>query len=144
MTGNSRAGAPVQDGGIGPRFKTTKDNSAQMCLMTDAMNVAPWPPFLSLFFVTTGQTLLPGDEGVPPEERLTRMEALRSYTTDCAWFLDLDGKLGSLEPGMLADLIVLDKDYFSVPDSEIWKIQSLLTVVDGRITYGAGPYAGLD
>ena len=136
--------APVQDGGTGPRFKTTKENSAQMCLMTDAMNVAPWPPFLSLFFVTTGQTLLPGDEGVPAEERLTRMEALRSYTTDCAWFMDLDGKLGSLEPGMLADLIVLDKDYFSVPDEDIWKIQSLLTVVDGRITYGAGEYAGLD
>jgi predicted amidohydrolase YtcJ len=136
--------APVQDGGTGPRFKTTKENSAQMCLMTDAMNVAPWPPFLSLFFVTSGQTLLPGDEGVPPEERLTRLEALRSYTTDCAWFLDLDGKLGSLEPGMLADLIVLDKDYFSVPDSEIWKIQSLLTVVNGRVVYGAGEYSNLD
>jgi len=136
--------APVQDGGTGPRFKTTKENSAQMCLMTDAMNVAPWPPFLSLFFVTTGQTLLPGDEGVPPEERLTRLEALRSYTSDCAWFLDLDGKVGTLETGKYADMIVLDKDYFSVPDSEIWKIQSLLTVVDGRVVYGAGEYAGLD
>ena len=136
--------APVQDGGTGPRFKTTKANSAQMCLMTDAMNVAPWPPFLSLFFVTTGQTLLPGDEGVPPEERLTRLEALRSYTSDCAWFLDLEGKVGSLETGKYADLIVLDKDYFTVPDSEIWKIQSLLTVVDGRVVYGAGEYAGLD
>ena len=136
--------APVQDGGTGPRFKTTKENSAQMCLMTDAMNVAPWPPFLSLFFVTTGQTLLPGDEGVPPEERLTRLQALRSYTSDCAWFLDLDGKVGSLETGKYADLIVLDKDYFTVPDSEIWKIQSLLTVVDGRVVYGAGEYAGLD
>ena len=136
--------APVQDGGTGPRFKTTKENSAQMCLMTDAMNVAPWPPFLSLFFVTTGQTLLPGDEGVPPEERLTRLQALRSYTSDCAWFLDLDGKVGTLETGKYADLIVLDKDYFTVPDSEIWKIQSLLTVVDGRVVYGAGEYAGLD
>ena len=136
--------APVQDGGTGPRFRTTRENSAHMCLMTDAMNVAPWPPFLSLFFVTTGQTLLPGDEGVPPEERLTRLQALRSATTDCGWFLDLDGKVGSLENGMLADMIVLDKDYFSVPDSEIWKIQSLLTVVDGRIVYGAGEYAGLD
>ena len=136
--------APVQDGGTGPRFKTTKENSAQMCLMTDAMNVAPWPPFLSLFFVTTGQTLLPGDEGVPPEERLTRLEALRSYTSDCAWFLDLEGKVGTLETGKYADLIVLDKDYFTVPDSEIWKIQSLLTVVDGRVVYGAGEYAGLD
>jgi predicted amidohydrolase YtcJ len=136
--------APVQDGGTGPRFRTTRENSAQMCLMTDAMNVAPWPPFLTLFFVTTGQTLLPGDEGVPPEERLTRMEALRSATTQCAWFLDLDGKLGSLEPGMLADLIVLDKDYFKVPDNEIKDIKSLLTVVDGRVVYGAGEYAGLD
>jgi predicted amidohydrolase YtcJ len=136
--------APVQDGGTGPRFKTTKENSAQMCLMTDAMNVAPWPPFLSLFFVTTGQTLLPGDEGVPPEERLTRLEALRSYTSDCAWFLDLEGKVGTLETGKYADLIVLDKDYFTVPDSDIWKIQSLLTVVDGRVVYGAGEYAGLD
>ena len=136
--------APVQDGGTGPRFKTTKENSAQMCLMTDAMNVAPWPPFLSLFFVTTGQTLLPGDEGVPPEERLTRLEALRSYTSDCAWFLDLDGKVGTLETGKYADLIVLDKDYFKVPDSEIWKIQSLLTVVDGRVVYGAGEYSNLD
>jgi len=136
--------APVQDGGTGPRFKTTKENSAQMCLMTDAMNVAPWPPFLSLFFVTTGQTLLPGDEGVPPEERLTRLEALRSYTSDCAWFMDLEDKVGTLETGKYADLIVLDKDYFKVPDSEIWKIQSLLTVVNGRIVYGAGEYAGLD
>jgi predicted amidohydrolase YtcJ len=136
--------APVQDGGTGPRFKTTKANSAQMCLMTDAMNVAPWPPFLSLFFVTTGQTLLPGDEGVPPEERLTRLEALRSYSSDCAWFMDLEGKVGTLETGKYADLIVLDKDYFTVPDSEIWKIQSLLTVVNGRVVYGAGEYAGLD
>ena len=46
-----------------------------------------------------------------------------------------DGSMGA---------IVLDKDYFSVPDEDIWKIQSLLTVVDGRITYGAGEYAGLD
>jgi len=136
--------APVQDGGTGPRFRTTRENSEHMCLMTDAMNVAPWPPFLSLFFVTTGQTLLPGDEGVPADQRLTRMQALRAYTSDCAWFLDLEGKVGTLENGMLADMIVLDKDYFSVPDSEIWKLRSLLTVVDGRIVHADGPYAGLD
>jgi predicted amidohydrolase YtcJ len=135
--------APVQDGGTGPRFRTTRENSAQMCLMTDAMNVAPWPPFLTLFFVTTGQTLLPGDEGVPPEQRLTRMEALRSATTDCAWFLDLDGKLGTLEPGMLADLIVLTDDYFTVPDNAIKDIRSLLTVVDGRIVHADGEFSGL-
>ena len=115
-----------------------------MCLATDAMNVAPWAPFQSLWYVTTGQTLLPGVAGVPADQRLTRLEALRHATVECSWFLDLDGKLGTLEPGMLADLIVLDKDYFKVPDNEIKDIKSLLTVVDGRVVYGAGEYAGLD
>jgi hypothetical protein len=120
------------------------ENSEHMCLATDAMNVAPWAPFQSLWYVTTGETLLPGVSGVPADQRLTRTEALRHATVECAWFLDLDGKLGTLENGMLADMIVLDKDYFTVPGNEIKDIKSLLTIVDGRITYGAGPYAGLD
>ena len=56
------------------------NNSAHMCLATDAMNVAPWAPFQSLWYVTTGQTLLPGVHGVPAEQRLTRTEALRHAT----------------------------------------------------------------
>jgi predicted amidohydrolase YtcJ len=56
----------------------------------------------------------------------------------------MDGKLGTLEPGMLADLIVLSDDYFTVPDDEVKDLKSLLTVVDGRIVYADGPYAGLD
>jgi hypothetical protein len=134
----------VRNGATGPRYKTTMENSEHMCLATDAMNVAPWAPFQSLWYVTTGETLLPGVSGVPADQRLTRTEALRHATVECAWFLDLDGKLGTLENGMLADMIVLDKDYFTVPGNEIKDIKSLLTIVDGRITYGAGPYAGLD
>lgn len=136
--------APVRTGGTGPRFRTTMENSARMCLMTDAMNVAPWAPFQTLWYVTTGQTLLPGTSGVPADQRLTRMEALRHATVECGWFLDLEGKVGTLEPGKLADLIVLDKDYFKVPDDEIKDIMSLLTVVDGRIVYADGEYASLD
>jgi hypothetical protein len=134
----------VRNGATGPRYRTVMESGAPMCLATDAMNVAPWAPFQSLWYVTTGQTLLPGVSGVPADQRLTRLEALRHATVECAWFLDLDGKLGTLEPGMLADLIVLDKDYFKVPDNEIKDIKSLLTVVDGRVVYGAGEYAGLD
>ncbi|HXV56603.1 MAG TPA: amidohydrolase family protein, partial [Gaiellaceae bacterium] len=85
----------------------------------------------------------PGTTGVPAEERLTRLEALRHATVECGWFLDLEGKVGSLEPGKYADMIVLDEDYFSVPDEEIKDIMSLLTVVDGRIVHAAGEYAGL-
>jgi predicted amidohydrolase YtcJ len=134
----------VRNGATGPRFRTTMENSEHMCLATDAMNVAPWAPFQSLWYVTTGQTLLPGVSGVPADQRLTREQALRHATVECAWFLDLDGELGTLEPGMLADLIVLDKDYFTVPDNAIKDIRSLLTVVDGRIAYADGEYSNLD
>jgi len=136
--------SPVRTGGTGPRYKTTMENSAHMCLMTDAMNVAPWAPFQTLWYVTSGQTLVPGVSGVPEDQQLTRMEALRHATVECGWFLDLEGKLGTLENGMLADMIVLDKDYFTVPDNDIKDIKSLLTVVDGRIVHADGPYAGLD
>jgi len=134
----------VRNGATGPRYRTVMEESPHMCLATDAMNVAPWAPFQSLWYVTTGQTMLPGVSGVPADQRLTRMEALRHATVECAWFIDQDGKLGTLENGMLADMIVLDQDYFTVPDNAIKDIKSLLTVVDGRIVYGAGPYAGLD
>ena len=134
----------VRNGATGPRFRTTMENSAHMCLATDAMNVAPWAPFQSLWYVTTGDTLLPGVPGVPADQQLTRLEALRHATVECAWFLDLDGKLGTLEPGMLADLIVLSDDYFTAPDDAIKDIRSLLTVVDGRIVSADGPFAGLD
>jgi predicted amidohydrolase YtcJ len=134
----------VRNGATGPRYKTTMENSDHMCLATDAMNVAPWAPFQSLWYVTTGQTLLPGVSGVPADQRLTREEALRHATVECAWFLDLDGKLGTLEPGMLADLIVLSDDYFTVPDNAIKDIRSLLTVVDGRVVSADGEYSGLD
>jgi hypothetical protein len=45
---------------------------------------------------------------------------------------------GSLEPGKLADLVVLDRDYFTVPDEQLRKIESVMTIVDGEITYAAG------
>ncbi|MGH3061132.1 MAG: amidohydrolase family protein, partial [Gaiellaceae bacterium] len=134
----------VRNGATGPRYRTTMENSAHMCLATDAMNVAPWAPFQSLWYVTTGDTLIPGVPGVPADQQLTRLEALRHATVECAWFLDLDGKLGTLEPGKYADLIVLSEDYFTAPDDAIRDITSLLTVVDGRIVSADGPFATLD
>jgi hypothetical protein len=131
----------VRNGATGPRYRTVAESGAHMCLATDAMNVAPWAPFQSLWYVTTGQTLLPGVPGVPADQRLTREEALRHATVECAWFLDLDGKLGTLEPGMLADLIVLSDDYFTVPDNAIKDIRSNLTIVDGRIVHADGAFS---
>jgi predicted amidohydrolase YtcJ len=131
----------VRNGGTGPRYRSTMNNSAHMCLASDAMNVAPWAPFQNLWYVTTGHTLIPGVPGVPANERLTRTEALRHATVECAWFLDQDGRLGSLEPGKHADLIVLSDDYFKVPADEIKDLRSNLTIVDGRIVHAAEPFS---
>jgi predicted amidohydrolase YtcJ len=131
----------VRNGGTGPRYRSTMLNSAHMCLATDAMNVAPWAPFQTLWYVISGQTMIPGVPGVPVDQRLTREEALRHATVECAWFIDLDGKVGSLEVGKYADLIVLNKDYFTAPTPAIKNISSLLTIVNGRIVYAAGEFA---
>ena len=48
----------------------------------------------------------------------------------------MEDKIGSIEAGKLADLVVLDRDYFAVPDEQIKQIRSVLTIVDGRIVHG--------
>jgi predicted amidohydrolase YtcJ len=50
----------------------------------------------------------------------------------------MEDKVGSIEPGKLADLVVLNRDYFAVPDAEIKQIRSVLTIVNGRIVHNAG------
>ena len=67
--------------------------------------------------------------------QLTRAEALRLFTRDNAWFLRMEDRIGSLEMGKLADMVVLDRDYFTVPDAQILHIRAALTVVDGRIVH---------
>ncbi len=135
--------ADVRNGANGPRYRTTMEQGLRMCLASDAMNVANWAPFLRLWYVITGDTLLPGVEGVPAEQRLTRYEALKYQTVECGWFMDQEGEVGSLELGTYGDLIVLSDVYFTVAESKIKDIHSVLTLVDNRIVYAEGEYASL-
>jgi predicted amidohydrolase YtcJ len=130
----------VRNGQPGARYKTVMESGAHMCLSTDAMNVAPWAPFQTLWYVISGHTLLPGVMGVPADQRLTRTEALRHATVECGWFIDQEGRVGSLQPGWHADLIVLSDDYFKVADDSIKDIRSKLTIVDGRIVHADGEF----
>ena len=136
--------ASVRNGAQGPRFRSTMNGQARMCLASDAMNVAPWAPFQNLWYVTTGRTLLPGVPGVPEDQRLSRTEALRHATAECAWFMDQEDRIGSLEPGKYADLIVLSEDYFKVPADAIKDIRSQLTIVGGRVVLAEGRFSRLD
>src|SRR5262249_59348457 len=76
-----------------------------------------------------------------PEETPDRLAALRFYTLGSAWFSFDEKKRGSLEPGKYADLAVLSKDYLTIPVSDVHAIESVLTMVGGKIVYAAGPYA---
>ena len=107
---------------------------------TDAHRVASYNPFTALQWFLDGKTVA----GTPirgPEETPTRLDALRFYTLGSAWFAHDDDSRGSLEPGKLADLAVLSQDYLTVPVDEVGTIESLLTMVGGRIVYTAGSFA---
>lgn len=70
-----------------------------------------------------------------PQQRLTRMEALRSYTLDAAYSAFEESSKGSLKAGKLADIVVLSKDILTVPDEEILKATVLYTITGGKIVY---------
>src|SRR5713226_9672512 len=77
----------------------------------------------------------------PEQNRLSREEALRLYTQGSSWFSNESGKKGTLAPGQLADFFALTDDYFSVTDEEIKSIESVLTIVDGRVVHAIEEFA---
>jgi len=78
----------------------------------------------------------PGPEGWHPDQRLTVVEAVHAYTLGAAQAVGLDDRLGSLSPGKLADLIVLDRDIFECDPIEIKGAQVQATMIGGRFVYG--------
>jgi predicted amidohydrolase YtcJ len=110
---------------------------------TDANRVMSYNPFVSLRWMLDGRTV-DGIETRTPEEIPSREDALRIYTQGSAWFAHDEQRRGTLTPGQLADLAVLSENYLAVPLSGMAKIESLLTMVGGRIVYAAEPYASLD
>jgi len=75
--------------------------------------------------------------GFDPGERMTREEALRSYTLDAAFGAFAEDRLGSIEPGKRADLVVLSRDVMGVPEDELLATVVEATIVDGRVVYEA-------
>jgi len=109
---------------------------------TDATRVSSYNPFLSLYWLITGKTI-GGLSLYPPENRFDREEALKLYTLGSSWFSTEDGKKGALAPGQLADLAVLSGDYFSIPEEDIKHLESVLTIVGGKIVYATEEFSKL-
>jgi len=123
-----------------PPVETAREIGVPIGAGTDAHRVAPYSPFTALEWALDGKTVA-GKALRGPEETPSRANALRSYTQGSAWFSHDDDKRGSLEVGKFADLAVLTKDYMTIPVDQIGGLESLLTMVGGRIVYAAGPFA---
>ncbi|MGY3586275.1 putative amidohydrolase YtcJ [Bradyrhizobium sp. USDA 4341] len=126
-----------------PPVKKMLDKGVKVSAGTDATRVASYNPWVSLAWLVTGMTV-GGLRLYPPRNCLDRETALRMWTENVTWFSNEEGKKGRIEVGQLADLIVPDRDYFSCSEAEIADTSSDLTVVGGRIVYGAGDFKALD
>jgi hypothetical protein len=107
---------------------------------TDATRVASYNPWISLYWLTTGKTV--GGASMYPERNcLSREEALRLYTQGSSWFSSESGKKGAIAVGQLADFIALTDDYFSVSEEDIKGIESVLTVVGGKVVHATAEFS---
>ena len=68
-------------------------------------------------------------------ERVTREQALKMSTIWAAYYLADEKTLGSIEPGKLADFVILDGDYMKVPEDKISDLKAIMTVIDGKVVY---------
>ncbi|TGE08371.1 amidohydrolase [Hymenobacter fodinae] len=108
---------------------------------TDATRVSSYNPWVALYWLTAGRTV--GGLALYPEQnRLSRETALELYTRGSAWFSNEQEQKGSIKVGQLADLTVLDQDYFSVEEEAIKQIEAEMTIVGGRIVYARGSFSG--
>ena len=119
------------------------DKGVKVSAGTDATRVASYNPWVSLAWLVTGRTV-GGLRIYPQRNCLDRETALRMWTENVTWFSNEEGKKGRIAVGQLADLIVPDRDYFSCPDEEIADIAADLTLVGGKVVYGAGDFARFD
>lgn len=132
----------LEDARRAPAVMTATRLGVPVSAGSDAGVVAPYNPFIGLYWLVTGRSVI-GTPTRAPEELASRMDALRMYTLNSAWTSFEEHERGSLESKKFADLVVLDRDYMTIPVDDIRNIKPLLTMVGGKAVYAAGPFAGL-
>ncbi len=100
---------------------------------SDVTSTVSANPFVALYALVTRKNNIGQD--IAPHEAISREEALRTYTTAGTWLTREEHLKGSIEVGKLADVVVLDRDYFAVPDEEIKDIQVDVTIVGGKVVW---------
>jgi predicted amidohydrolase YtcJ len=125
-----------------PPIARIREMGIPLAAGTDANRATSYNPWIGVHWLVSGKTLggakLQGDHNL-----LNREEALRLYTAGGAWMSGEENQKGTLEAGKFADLLILSADYFSVPEDAIKNLESMLTMVGGKVVYGAGQYERL-
>lgn len=109
---------------------------------TDATRVASYNPWVALWWLVSGRTL-GGMRLTPERDTLDRETALRLWTQGSAWFSGEADVKGTLTADALADIAVLSEDYMTVATDRIRHLESVLTVMDGKVVYGRDEFANL-
>lgn len=117
-----------------PPIRKIQDSGIVWGLGTDATIVAHYQPFITLGWVVSGKSMN-GNQVI--DEPVTREEALIAHTRSNAFMMFKEEDIGSLEVGKLADIVVLDRDYMTIPVDEIMDLESVMTMVGGRIVFDA-------
>jgi predicted amidohydrolase YtcJ len=117
-----------------PPLRLVQDSGIPFGLGTDGTKAGQIDPFVTLWWAVTGKAL--NGETVLTQT-LTREEALIAHTRTNAYLMFQEANLGAIRPGLLADLLVLDRDYLTVPADEIRTIRPVATLVGGRIVHGS-------
>ena len=125
-----------------PRLRQLVESGIPLCMTTDAFRASSYNPWTAISWMVTGKSVS-GSEILAKDNRLTRNEALKLFTTGPAWFEQQENENGKIAPGYLADFALLEKDFFTITDDEIKSVTSVLTVLDGRVVFASQEYSNL-
>ena len=117
-----------------PPLRMIQDSGILWGFHTDATEVNQYRPFTTLWFAVTGKMI---GGTVVNRQTITREEALIAHTRSNAFFVMRENDLGTIAPGKLADLVVMDRDYLTVPADQIRDIKPVITMVGGKVVYDA-------
>ena len=122
-------------------FRSLLDAGATLAFGSD-WDVAPMAPLMGIYAAVTRRTLDgKHPEGWVPEQKISVAEAVRAYTMGSAYASFDESLKGSIEPGKLADLVVLSDDIFTIDPVKIAVTKVFITIFDGRIIFGPNPFA---
>jgi len=116
-----------------PPLRMIQDSGILWGFHTDTNEVNQYNPFYTLWFATTGKMV---GGRVVNHQTITREEALIAHTRSNSFFVMREDDLGSIAPGKLADLVVMDRDYLTIPADQIKDIKPVMTFVGGKMAYG--------